>query len=91
MLPSRLLALEVVADRDQSLLRVEADQVAHQVVAGVGVRHRQRGEDVATHALQVARDPLADILAQHLERRAAVEAHGDVAVRLAERVHRAEW
>ena len=51
-------------------LRVDAHHVAHQVVAGIGSGHRQRRVQEGRRAPQVARRDVADVLLEHVQRRA---------------------
>src|SRR3546814_7285294 len=46
-----------------------------QVIASVAARDRQAGEDVAADAAQVARQQLADVLAQHVHCRPVIDLH----------------
>jgi hypothetical protein len=71
-------------------VHVDADQVAHQVVAGVGARDGQAGEDVAADAGEVPRQFLADVLLEHVQRRAAVERDQDVALGIGDGAVRAD-
>src|SRR6185436_19816888 len=77
------ILLHHVADRDQLVRRVYADQVAHQVVPGVAAGDGQTREHVASDAVQVAAERFADVFAKHVERGTAVE--GDDHVLLAGR------
>ena len=65
--------LDQRADGDPALGRIDAREVAHEIVASVGAGDRQRGVDVAADASQVARQQLADILLEDVERGAAVD------------------
>ena len=67
--------------RSRSLvLGIDADQVAHQVVAGVGPGHRQPDVDRLRRAPEVAACLLLQLVAQHVERRPPVERDDDVAL-----------
>ncbi len=70
------------------MLDIDGDEVAHEVVAGIGAGDRQAGENQAGDAAQVARQELADILLEDVERRTSVERHDDVAIGLAHLVRR---
>ena len=78
--------LDQLADRDQAARRVDADEIAHQIITGVGARDRQPDENQAAEPVQVARELLADVLLQHVERRPVVERDDDIALRLRDRV-----
>ena len=73
----RGVVLEDVADGQQLLPGVDADQVAHQVVAGVGTGYRQSGKNVTRGTAQVARQNFTDVLTTNIGHRLA---RGDVAI-----------
>src|SRR5499426_1673099 len=68
------------ADRDQLVLRVDAHEVAHEVIAGVGARYRQRYVDALGRTREVTSRDATCVLPQNVEGRPAVERHDDVAL-----------
>ena len=68
------------ADRDRLVLGIDADQVAHEVVASVGPGHRQPDVDRLRRPPEVAASLLLQFGAQHVERRPPVERDDDVAL-----------
>jgi hypothetical protein len=81
-------ALRQVADRDQLAARVDPDQVAHEVIAAAAASAcpepatLKPDVDEVRGALEVAGEHVADILAEHVERRPAVERDEHVRVAL---------
>src|SRR5215470_12474528 len=68
------------ADRNQLVLRIDAHEVANEVIAGVGARYRQRHVDALGRTREIAACGATRVLAQDVERRAAVERHDDIAL-----------
>src|SRR5262245_28020021 len=76
------------ADRDQLVLRIDAHEVAHEVITGVGARYRQRHVDALGRTCEIASSDATGVLPQDIERRAAVERHADVALAFGNNVPR---
>ena len=74
----------------QPLFGIDAREVAHEIVAGVGAGDRQRGIDVAADLAQIARQQFADVLLEDVERRPLVDGLDDVVVGLGDAMHRAD-
>src|SRR5262249_4218461 len=68
-----LIRAHELADRDELALWIDAEQVAYQIVSGVAALNRQADEYVSADAVHVFAEAIAQILAQDVERRAAVD------------------
>ena len=60
------------------MFRVDGEQIADQIVAGVGTFDRKGGVDITGDAGQIAGQQFADITLEDLQRRLAVERNDDV-------------
>ena len=76
------------AEHDPAASRIDCQQVAHQIVAGIRAGHRQPGKDYSTEAAQILCQFRSDILEKNAQRRAAVDNHHHIVARLVDPVHR---
>ncbi len=62
-----------VADRHELVHRIDADEVAHQIVSGVGTRYRQTGKHIAAGLHEIFPLRFADVFLEYVERGTAIE------------------
>ena len=78
----RIAILQQVADGHQFLFGVDADQIAHGVIGGVGPGHGAGGENHPGALAEVSGQFRADIFHQHVQGRTAIDFNQDVLLHL---------